>query len=83
MSYVIYKEINLADTWRDTDNIVKETLAYKNNFNDALSFGYSYIKNNFLKKDTKFHKYNNINNYRATDFCSYGETVYIDEIKIT
>ena len=82
MAYRIYKEINFADTCRDADDIHTTELGYKNKLEDALSVAKNYIKEHFFHKDTELHKCKKSNNYEATDFRSYGATIYVEEIII-
>jgi hypothetical protein len=82
MAYKIYKEVNYADTCRDADNIRTTDLGYKHKLKDALEMANGYIKNHFFHKDTELHKCKDSNDFQATDFCSYGATIYVKEIKI-
>ena len=81
MPYRIYRYVNCADTCRDADDIITTEMGYKKSVDDALLIANDYIKNHFFHKDTVLHKSGN--NYRATDFCSYGVTICVDEIIIT
>jgi len=78
----IYKQVNYADTCRDADDIRVTEISYKNKLEDAIVVANNYIRKNFFHKDTELHKCKDSNNYQATDFCSYGETIYIEEINI-
>lgn len=82
MPYKIYTEVNLAETSRDDDDIRYEDVGYAESFPDALKIANNYIKSNFTRNETKLVKEKNSNNYVATDSCSWGETIYIEEIKI-
>jgi sulfur relay (sulfurtransferase) complex TusBCD TusD component (DsrE family) len=80
MAYRIYTETNYADTSRDPDDIHITELGYKHQLDDALKFANEYIKEHFFHKDTELHYYED--GYEATDFRSYGATIYVKEIKI-
>ncbi len=82
MAYRIYTDVNLADTCRDSDNIHTTELGYKNNLDDALLLANTFIKEHFFHKDTELYKNKGMNLYTATDFCSYGKTIYVEKIKI-
>jgi len=82
MAYKIWTSYNSADTCRDADDIHTEELGYKNELEDAFIVANNYIKKYFLHKDTKLSKVS-INEWQATDFCSYGSTIYVKKIKIT
>ena len=81
MIYRIYTTVNYADTSRDSDNIHINELCYKNNKEDTLIYLEKYIKKNFFHKNTKPHIFKD-GEIRATDFCSYGETIIAKPIKI-
>ncbi len=82
MAYKIYTERNLADTCRDSDNIVTEELCYKHSEDDAKSFARDYIRNNFFHKDTHLRERTG-GGFTATDFSSYGATIIIEPIVIS
>lgn len=78
MSYKIYTKRNLADTSRDPDDIVIEKLAYRNSLDEAKQYANDYIKEKFLGvQPLKEYK---DGSYRATNFCSYGETIIIEKV---
>lgn len=79
--YKVYTKTNYADTWRDPDDIHIVDLCHKSSLDDALKVANDYIQEHFLKKDT-FLCENLIGNYSATDFRSYGTTIYVDKIII-
>lgn len=86
MPYKIYTRQNLADTSRDPDDYVYETIGYRIYENAAVSLAEDFIKTRFFHKDTQLklvesNKENHI--YRATDFCSYGRTIIIEEVANT
>lgn len=86
MPYKIYTEQNLADTCRDPDDYVYNTIGYCKHENAAISLAETFIKEHFFHKDTKLkllpsNKNNHV--YRATDFCSYGKTIIIEEVANT
>ena len=83
MSYKIYTKVNSADTTRDKDNISYKDIGYKNKMKDAIKLANKYIEDNFVQKDAKVYKINDGNIvYISNDFCSYGETIIIEKIKI-
>ncbi len=82
MAYRIYTEVNYADTCRDADDIHITELGYRNKLADALLLANDFIKNNFFHKDTELHENKGENLYEATDFCSYGKTIYVKQIQI-
>ncbi len=81
ITYRIYTRQNLADTSRDPDNIIIRELGYKSDLKTAMVVTNTYIKSNFFHENTKLRK-NKDDSYSATDFCSYGETIYLQPIKI-
>lgn len=80
MPFRIYVYYNAADTSRDPDDIHTTELGYKNKEKDAVKLANDFIKNKFFHKDTKLNKTKK--GYSATDFCSYGSTIKIEEIQI-
>lgn len=83
MEYRVYTSVNYADTCRDPDDIHHETIGYKRKLEDAIALANAFIKTHFFHKDTKLiHVNNNGEIYFATDCCSYGKTVIIEEIEI-
>jgi len=82
MAYRIYTQRNLADTWRDPDNIVTEDLCYKQSEDDAKSVAMDYIKNNFFHRDTQLRERTG-GGFIATDFSSYGATIIVEPIVIS
>ncbi len=46
MAYRIYTESNMADTWRDPNEILTGELGYKHSLEDAKSLAMDYIKDN-------------------------------------
>ena len=78
--YHIYTQRNLADTMRDPDDIVTEQLSYCQSLDQAFKVAKDYIKNRFFHKNTKLTKSGT--GYVASDFCSYGATLYIKEIEV-
>jgi len=83
MPYKIYTKVNSADTTRDKDNISYKDIGYKNKIKDAIKLANKYIEDNFVQKDAKVYKINDGNIvYISNDFCSYGETIIIEKIKI-
>jgi len=83
MPYKIYTKVNSADTTRDKDNISYKDIGYKNKMKDAIKLANKYIEDNFVQKDAKVYKINDGNIvYISNDFCSYGETIIIEKIKI-
>lgn len=86
MPYKIYTIQNLADTCRDPDDYVYETIGYRIYENAAISLAEKFIKERFFHKDTQLrllspNEENHV--YRATDFCSYGKTIIIQEVANT
>lgn len=79
--YRVYTSVNYADTCRDPDDIHIDELGYFKKLEKALNTANSYIRKNFFHKDTKLTKALN-GNYSATDFCSYGETIYVIKIDV-
>ena len=79
--YRIYKEVNAADTCRDADDISTTELGYVEGKENALLFAEKYIKNHFFCKNIKLTECSE-GSYTATDFCSYGDTIYVKPIKI-
>ena len=75
--YKVSTKTNYADSWRDPDDIVIVELGYKQNLDDALLIANNYISHHFLDKNEKLRK-NDKGNYWATDFRSYGTTIYVD-----
>ena len=82
MAYKIYTERNLADTWRDQDNIVTEELGYNQSEDDAILVAVDYIKNNFFHQDTQLRERTG-GGFIATDWSSYGATIIIEPIVIS
>lgn len=80
--YKIYTKVNYADTMRDPDDIHYETIAHKAALSDAVACANDYIKKYFLNKKTKLSSGEGKITYSATDFCSYGKTILIEEIKV-
>ena len=80
MAYQIYTSVNYAETSRDADDIRIDNIDYKEKLEDALDVANKFIKEKFFHKDTKLKKYNN--NYAATDFCSWGKTIVVEQINI-
>lgn len=79
--YKIYKQMNAADTWRDSDDIIIVELCYKKSLEDSLVFVQDYITKNFFRKDTEIHKRTD-GVYYALDFCSYGWEIIIQPIEV-
>jgi len=79
--YRVYTSINYADTSRDPDNIHIEELGFFDNKEKAISIASNFIENNFFNKNTKIRELKN-GNFSATDFCSYGKTIYVIKIKV-
>jgi len=77
--YRVHTSVNYADTCRDPDNIHVDELGYFKKLEKALDIANSYIKNRFFHKNTTLTKSLN-GNYSATDFCSYGKTIYVTKI---
>lgn len=82
MAYKVFTKVNYADTCRDADDIHCENLGYKNELKDAVKLANDYIKEHFFHKETELRKSSDSIIYTATDFCSYGKTINIEEIKI-
>ena len=82
MPYRIYSQYNDADTMRDIGTTYTEEMCYKNNIEDALAFVNDYIQKYFFDKNTKIHHIKGTNDYQVSNSCSYGRTIYIDEIHI-
>lgn len=80
--YKIYTKTNYAGTWRDPDDIHIKDLCYKISEKSAILFGKEYIKEHFFHKDAKLFK-DEEGNFRATNFCSYGETLIIEKIEVS
>lgn len=86
MPYKIYTQQNLADTCRDPDDYVYDTLGYRNDLNEAILVAENFIKTRFFHKDTKLRAREpneEAEVYHATDFCSYGKTIIIKEVADT
>ena len=79
MYYKIYTRVNYAETSRDADDIRIYSIGYKDKLEDALDVANKFIYENFFHKDTKLKKYGN--NYQATDFCSWGKTIIVEQIQ--
>lgn len=79
--YRVYTSVNYADTCRDPDNIHIEELGFYGNKEKAISITTDFIKNRFFHKNTKLTETKN-NDLYATDFCSYGKTIYVIKIKV-
>lgn len=79
--YRVYISVNYADTCRDPDDIRIEELGFFNNKEKAISIANSFVKNNFFHKNTTLTEAKN-GNLSATDFCSYGKTIYVIKIKV-
>ena len=79
--YRVYTSVNYADTCRDPDDIHINELGYFKKLEKALDSANSYIKKHFFHKNTTLTKALN-GNYSATDFCSYGETIYVIKINV-
>jgi len=79
MQYKIYTQKNLADTSRDPDEYVYKQLGYQTNLDEAVKIANAYIKENFFNKDTKLRTGQGKVAFTAHDFCSYGETINIEE----
>lgn len=82
MAYKIYTKVNFADTCRDPDDIHYKDVGYKNGLSDAVKIANDYIQENFFRKDTQLRKGEGNIIFTALDFCSYGERIIIEEIKI-
>lgn len=77
--YRIFVSVNYADTCRDRDDIHITELCCKKQLPDAKKIAEKYIKNEFIRTDTKLFE-NKDGSFSATDFCSYGETITIQPI---
>jgi hypothetical protein len=80
--YRIYTEYNSSDRMMDPPEIHIEELTYKKTLKSALIFANSFIKKNFFHKNTRIEN-DSCGDYQATDFCSWGKTIYIKEITIS
>lgn len=78
LAYKIYTKKNLADTSRDPDKYIYEDLGYKNNLDDAVKMATDYIQKRFFHKDTKLKKGKGNIIFTASDFCSYGAEIIIE-----
>lgn len=79
MSYKIYTKRNLADTSRDKDNMVVEELAFRTSLDEARQYANDYIKKKFFHKGIQLKEYRD-GSFRATNLCSYGETIIVEKI---
>lgn len=77
--YKIYTERNWADTWRDPADIQIVELGYKSKLEDALELAKNHIKETFFHNNTNLRESSD-GNYSATDFRSYGATIYVKKV---
>ena len=74
--YRIYTKCNLADTWRDPDDIRIVDIGYRSTIEEAKSVAEKYIKEHFFDPTAKL-KETEDGGYYAVDFRSYGVTIII------
>jgi translation initiation factor 2B subunit (eIF-2B alpha/beta/delta family) len=79
--YKVYTKNNMADTSRDKDNYVRETLGNKLSLDNAIDLAKNHIKNNFFRTDTELKKGEGDIVFSAMDFCSYPEEIIIKKVK--
>lgn len=77
MAYKIYTKVNTADSWRDDDAYIYNHIGTARTIKDALKQANDYINDHFFSK-SKLRQ--DGDNYTATDFCSYAETIIVEKI---
>jgi len=80
MSYKIYTERNNAETSRDPDDYTYKQIGQRDTLPEAVRVAQEYIENHFIKKSAELRAGKGKQLFRATDFCSWPETIIIEKL---
>jgi hypothetical protein len=79
--YRIYTRVNAADTCRDLDDYHYTELCYKSSPEKAKEYIEEYVKEHFFKpEETRI--YEDEDGFHATNFVSYGATIFAKKVEV-